>query len=213
MEEHIMKFYYKFTTILLIAVISMCCASCGETQGDNNSDSSSEVETSATPADVADASTPEEAVSIALDYLKANNSDSFVAMCVNEDGSAVENNAFLQVASSNLDYKINSSTKVDDDNYIVNTDITNIDIVSIYFYSAKATLQIQAMQSTEELTDQDIVNALNQAILSNKPEPSTINTDVKVTKVNGSWKVVSDLAFNNAVLGSVSESGTEVTTQ
>lgn len=213
MEEHIMKFYYKLTTILLIAVISICCVSCGKSQGDDNSVSSSEVETSVTPADVADASTPEEAVSIALDYLKANNSDSFVAMCVNEDGSAVENNAFLQVASSNLDYKINSSTKVDDDNYIVNTDITNIDIVSIYFYSAKATLQIQAMQSTEELTDQDVVNALNQAILSNKPEPNTINTDVKVTKVNGSWKVVSDLAFNNAVLGSVSESGTEVTTE
>ena len=136
-----------------------------------------------------------------------------------EDEDSVTSNVEMLVKNmfAQLDYKIISSEKVDKTTVIVTTEITNIDMKPVMTEFLASALQYAFAnafanpQPSEEETSKKMEEMLIETI--NKPDRATVtNTaDIIVVKTEDkSWRIKTDDAFLNALMGGLYEATKEI---
>jgi hypothetical protein len=128
----------------------------------------------------------------------------------NEDGNDLESEEHVKKIFENLEYKIVSSEEKENE-AIVKVDITNIDMEKVMAETMKSALSeafSQAFSSMDEQQSEeeydDMFNEyFNRAIVNNK-DSKVINTvDIKLTEVDGKWKIDMDDDLQNALMGNL----------
>lgn len=154
--------------------------------------------------------TPETAVKNALDAIKAFDSekaakymDYDALMKDVETGTQSENakeDEAVKLVFKNLTYDIKSST-VDGDTATVKTEITNADMSSVI---TEMVTQVFALATTvtnpDELGDKG-AKIFEDLLNSADVKKTTKTVDIKLTKVDGNWRIDTDEDMMNAILG------------
>lgn len=123
---------------------------------------------------------------------------------------------FMKNLFDRLDYKIISSEKIDSNTVNVTTEITAIDMKPVlgeFFVAAMQYAFSNAFanpQPTEEETNAKMEELFTAS--ATKPDLATVTNEVviKVVKDDKEWKVVSDDAFVDAILGGLSAAAEEL---
>ncbi len=148
----------------------------------------------------------ESTVKTFLDNCKKGNLEEFF---VDEDElSEEEYGEFLKALLQHMDYKIEKSEKISDDEYIVTTTITTIDMSTAFtdiFTSYFNWAVTQAMSGTE-VSDEELTakfkELLNQAIEDNKDTTKSFTVDIKVEKNDeGKWEIDMEETLVDALTG------------
>lgn len=136
----------------------------------------------------------------------------------NEDESSITSNAEMLIKNmfSKLDYKIVSSQKTDETTVVVTAEITNTDmkpVITEFFANALQYAFANAFadpQPSEEETSKKMEEMFIESI--NKPERATITNiaDITVVKVDKTWRIKTDDAFLNALMGGLYEAIEEI---
>ena len=130
----------------------------------------------------------------------------------NDENSIISNTVIIQNMFKQFDYKIISSEKKDDSTVVVTAEITNTDmkpVLSEFFTKAMQYAFSNAFsdsQDAEEESDTKIDEMFIESL--NKPDLATVTNTVYITVIkteDKSWKVKSDDAFRNALLGGLYE--------
>ena len=114
---------------------------------------------------------------------------------------------FMKTAFESLEYEIKSSEKIDENNVIVNTSITAIDmkpVMSEFFTKAMQyafSIAFAETQPSEEEQNKKMEEILVECITKPDLVNVTNEVSVKVSKIDNEWKIEADDAFTNAVLG------------
>lgn len=114
---------------------------------------------------------------------------------------------FMKTAFGSLEYEIISSEKIDENNVIVNTSITAIDmkpVMAEFFGKAMQyafSFAFSEVQPTEEEQNQKMEEILVECITKPDIANATNEVPVKVTKIDGEWKIETSQTLANAVLG------------
>ncbi len=131
----------------------------------------------------------------------------------NEDGNgekAEEADEQLKKIFENLDYKI-VSTDEKENEAVVKAEITNVDMEKVMgevIKNAFAEAFSQAFTSSEEQqsdneSEQVINEYFSQAIEENKDSKVVNTVDIKLTKVDGQWKINMNDELQNALMGNM----------
>ncbi len=131
----------------------------------------------------------------------------------NEDGNvekAEEADEQLKKIFENLDYKI-VATDEKENEAVVKAEITNVDMEKVMgevIKSAFAEAFSQAFTSSEEQqsdneSEQVINEYFSQAIEENKDSKVVNTVDIKLTKVDGQWKINMNDELQNALMGNM----------
>ncbi len=136
---------------------------------------------------------------------------------VSEDSQAgltEEMELFMKNLFDKLSYEIISSEKVDSDNVNVTTKITAIDMKVVLGDFVSAIMQYAFENAAEGLSDEEIEAQTERIFVEcvEKPDLATVTNEIviKVTKVDGKWKVVSDETLNDAILGGLAAATEEL---
>lgn len=136
---------------------------------------------------------------------------------LDEDGKGEEAEEQAKKIFENLDYKIVSSDEKENE-AVVKAEITNVDMEKVMgevIKNAFAEAFSQAFTSSEEQqgdegSEQIINEYFNEAIEKNK-DTKVINTvDIKLTKVDGQWKINMDDDLQNALMGNMLRIATQL---
>lgn len=124
-----------------------------------------------------------------------------------EESLDLDKNLFMESIFGKLSHEIISSEKVDENTVIVKTKISTIDMKPVIgdyfskalqyaFASAFADPQPTEEETTKKMTDLFIecISKENLAMVSNE-------VDIRVVKVDDSWKIESENELSNALLG------------
>lgn len=128
----------------------------------------------------------------------------------NEDSNDQESEEQVKKIFENLEYKIVSSEEKDTE-AIVKVDITNIDMEKVMGEAMKNALAeafSQAFssigeQKSEEENEDMFSEQFNQALENNKGSKVINTVDIKLTKVDGHWKINMDSDLQNALMGNL----------
>ena len=134
-----------------------------------------------------------------------------------EDSITSDTEFLIQNMFKQLDYKIISSEKKDDSTVVVTTEITNTDMKPVmgeFFASALQYAFANAFadpQPTEEETNKKMEELLVTSLT--KEDLATVTNTVAITVVkteDKSWKIKSDDAFLDALLGGLYKAAKEL---
>lgn len=190
------------TTLILIMAMVLSLSGCGEIKKAENS-----VNGMFAALKEADAEKVSEYMN--LDDFKTDSED--------EDSITSNVEMLIKNMFAQLDYKIISSEKVDKTTVVVTTEITNTDmkpVMAEFFASALQYAFANAFanpQPSEEETSKKMEEMLIESI--NKPERATVTNTVDITVVKAedkSWRIKSDDAFLNALMGGLYEATKEI---
>ncbi len=127
-----------------------------------------------------------------------------------EDSNDQESEEHVKKIFENLEYEIISSEEKENE-AVVNVEITNIDMEKVMGETMKSALaeafsqafsSIGEQQSDEE--NEDMFNEyFNNAIENNKDFKAINTVDIKLTKVDGQWKINMDSDLQNALMGNL----------
>jgi hypothetical protein len=123
---------------------------------------------------------------------------------------------FMKTAFGSLEYEIKSSEKIDENNVIVNTSITAIDmkpVMAEFFSKAMQyafSFAFSEVQPTEEERDQKMEEILVECITKPDIANTTNEVPVKVTKIDGEWKIETSQTLTNGVLGGLIDATNEL---
>lgn len=135
----------------------------------------------------------------------------------NSDKTDENTKIIMETVFGNLDYEIIASNKVDNSNVIVKTKITATDmkpIMSEFFTKAMQyafSTAFSSPQPSEEEQDKKMEEFLVEC--ASKPGLATVTNevDIKVVKnENKEWKIETDEAFTNALLGGLMDATKEL---
>ncbi len=112
---------------------------------------------------------------------------------------------FVKTILDNIDYKIVSSEKVDDNNVTVKTDITSINMKAIMEKFQQEVANLSSSEDIKNLSQEELTkkafellaNTVNQSDL----EKVTTTVDISVTKVDKEWQPTMDSEIINAIYG------------
>lgn len=190
-----MRRYLKVLALILaVVMVTACLTACG----------------SESPEKLA-----EKAVSACFDALKAVDLETAAAYLKDSDsievGADAEDSAMNEVITKTvfgkLDYKILSSTKVDDSTVTVKVEVSNIDMKPVFTEFFTQALQYAFAnafanpQPTEEETNQKMAEIFNSCISKEGLTMATKEVDIKVVKNGDNWIIDGDDILVNALLG------------
>lgn len=190
-----MRKYSKVLCLILVAVMVVAClAACG----------------GVSPEKLA-----EQAVSTCIDALKMGDLETAANYLVDadiieagDDGEdSAMNESMTKIVFGKLNYKILSSTKVDDSTVTVKVEISNVDMKPVFTEFFTQALQYAFAnafadpQPTEEETNQKMEEIFNSCISKEDLTTVTEEVDVKVVKDGDGWIIEGDDTLANALLG------------
>ena len=157
----------------------------------------------------------EKAVSSCFDAMKAGDletaqtyiQDDEELLEKGESGDSAINSAMLEAVFEKLDYKILSSTKVDDATVTVKAEISNVDMKPVFTEFFTQALQYTFSnltadpQPTEEEVNQKMEEIFNSCISKEGLETVTKEVDIQVVKNDAGWVIDADEKLANALLG------------
>lgn len=112
---------------------------------------------------------------------------------------------FVKTILDNIDYKIVSSEKIDDNNVTVKTDITSINMKAVMEKFQQEVANLSSSEDIKNLSQEEftkkafelLANTINQPDL----EKVTTTVDIAVTKVDKEWQPTMDSEIINAIYG------------
>ena len=114
----------------------------------------------------------------------------------------------FKVLFGDLKYKIEKSTKTDDNNAVVSTTITSFKIgdavaqAFVDFFSWALNQSMAGVEITEEVSKVKFIEITLEKVNELKKKPVTTTVDIKVTKdEKGNWKIEPDEKFIEALAG------------
>ena len=138
--------------------------------------------------------------------------DDFKVEGDDEDSIVSDTEMIIQNMFKQLDYKIISSEKKDDSTVIVTAEITNTDMKPVlgeFFAKALQYAFANAFSDSQD-SDEESNKKMEEMLIEslNKPDLATVTNTAYITVVkteDKSWKIDSDDAFLNALLGGLYE--------
>ena len=198
-----MKRFFKLsTTMLLIAALVLSLTGCGEIK---------KAETAVNNMFTAFK---------ALDFEEARKYVDVDDMEIDEldegDDSSDSYEMYMKALFDRLDYKIISSEKVDSNTVNVTTEITAVDMKPVLgdFFVAAMEYAFSSTLDDPQPTEEEINKKMEEMFIESatKPDLATISNEVviKVVKEDEGWKIVSDDALVDALLGGVTAATEEL---
>lgn len=193
-----MKMHKRIFAIMLVFVLAMSLAGCGE---------------------IKKAETSVNGMFIAFKNLDFDEAQKYVNVedIANSDESNENTQLIMETVFGNLDYEIIASNKVDSNNVIVKTKITATDMKPVMGEFLTKALQYAFSnafanpQPTEEETNKKMEEILVEC--ATKPDLATVTNevDIKVIKTESKeWKIEADDTFVNALLGGLADATKEM---
>ena len=138
--------------------------------------------------------------------------DDFKVEGDDEDSIVSDTEMIIQNMFKQLDYKIISSEKKDDSTVIVTAEITNTDMKPVLgeFFAKALQYAFSNAFSDSQDSDEESNKKMEEMLIEslNKPDLATVTNTAYITVVkteDKSWKIDSDDAFLNALLGGLYE--------
>lgn len=195
-----MKRIKSLSIIILVLMILFTLAGCGEVK---------KAETAVNGMFTAFKNTDIEAAAKYVDVDKINASD--------ENSDSISTELVMKTIFNKLDYKIISSEKIDDHTVMVKTEITVTNmkpVIGEFFTNAMQYAFSTAFsnpQPTEEETNKKMEEMFIESASKDDLATVTNDVDIKVIKnENNEWKIESDDAFADALLGGLISSAKEL---
>ena len=145
----------------------------------------------------------EKTVETSFAAIKDGDVETFLSNVVCDDSTFNKDNNFLQIASEYIEYEIKSSEKTDN-GYVVNMDISNIDVMDWYNKTVEA--------NGEAPADDEVKYYVDNFVAGKALEFKTNNIDVDVIDVDGTLKINADKDFITVLYGSSVDAQSETTT-
>ena len=133
-----------------------------------------------------------------------------------EASLSVDEETFMENLFGKLEHKIISSEKIDGNTVVVKTEITAVDMkpvlteffgMAIQYAFSKA---LASSQSSEEETNKKMMEMFTECVTKDDLAMVTNEVDIKVVKTEGEWKIESDDALSDALLGGLTEAAEEL---
>lgn len=199
-----MKKYAKILSLVVALVMVMTCfAACGGLSPEQQAEKA--VDSCFTALKSGDTQT-------ATSYMK----DSDITDLDDDEEDSTVNETMTKAVFGKLDYKILSSTKVDDNTVTVKVEITNVDMKPVFTEFFTQALQYALAnafadpQPTDEEMNQKMTEIFDACISKEGLATVTKEVDVKVVKDGENWIIDSDDTLANALLGGLGDAMEEL---
>ncbi len=115
--------------------------------------------------------------------------------------------ATIQMLFGNMTYRVKSLTMGENNNAIVTTEITNVNMSAV-MQAVQSSLKASSGSSNQ--TQEEILSMIQEAIEQNKDNTVTQTVEIEVVKGNDTWKVKTTTELLTAISGGVTPEGLEI---